>query len=77
MSDITFNAMLNEIDSFSYNQCVTLLGKLSDILKEWTPKNDEQKDLFYSNENMKFLERGAIAIRNGQGKEHELIEADS
>lgn len=33
MSDAVFNTMLTEMDSFSYEQCVALLSKLSQIFK--------------------------------------------
>lgn len=77
MSDIAFNTVLKEVDSFSYNQCVALLEKLSEALKAWSSNSKKaEDDSFYSEKNMEFLQRGAQAIANGQGKEHELIEVD-
>ena len=31
MSDIAFNSMLTELDNLSYEQCVTLLARLSKV----------------------------------------------
>ena len=75
MSDIAFNAMLKEVDSFSYNQVVTLLARLTQVLQSWTPK-DNNDDLFYSPSNIAHLERGLKALNEGKGVEHELIEVD-
>ena len=75
MSDIAFNAMLNEVDSFSYNQAVTLLARLTQVLQSWAPK-DSSDDLFYSPSNIAHLERGLKALNEGKGEEHELIEVD-
>ena len=33
MSDMAFNAMLSDMDSFSYDQCVALLSRLTQIFK--------------------------------------------
>ncbi len=33
MSDAMFDTMLSELDSFSYDQCVTLLSRLSQVFK--------------------------------------------
>lgn len=33
MSDMAFNAMMNEVDNFSYDQCVELLSRLSSVFK--------------------------------------------
>lgn len=75
MSDMAFNTVLNEIDSFSYNQCVLLLARLTQTLQNWASK-DSDEDLFYSKSNIAHLERGVEALNNGLGAEHELIEAD-
>ncbi|MBQ3801421.1 MAG: hypothetical protein II837_14130 [Treponema sp.] len=75
MSDVTFNAMLNEVDSFSYNQVVALLSRLIQVLQAWTPR-DRSDDLFYSPSNVAHIERGIKALRDGKGVEHELIEVD-
>ena len=75
MSDVAFNSVLTEVDSFSYDQCVALLKKLSEVLKSRSFAKEDD-DLFYSEKNMQFLLRGAQAIKNGQGKEHDLIEVD-
>lgn len=40
MSDMAFNAVLNEVDSFSYNQCVQLLARLSKVLQNWNIKEE-------------------------------------
>ena len=34
MSDTTFDYVLNEVDSFSYDQCVILLSKLTDAFSK-------------------------------------------
>ena len=75
MSDKTFNAMLNEVDSFSYNQIVTLLGRLTQVLQAWSSK-DKSDELFYSPSNIAHLERGIKALKEGKGIEHEIIEVD-
>lgn len=75
MSDRAFNAVLNDVDSFSYNQCVLLLARLTQTLQNWTSK-DENEDLFYSKNNIAHLERGVKALNEGKGVEHELIEVD-
>ncbi len=75
MSDVTFNAMLNEVDSFSYNQVVALLSRLIQVLQAWTPR-DRSDDLFYSPSNVAHIERGIKALHDGKGEEHELIEVD-
>ena len=75
MSDIAFNAVLNEVDSFSYNQCVMLLTRLSQALQNWASK-DSDEDLFYSKSNIEHIERGIKALDEGKGVEHELIEVD-
>ena len=56
MSDMAFNAVLNDVDSFSYNQCVLLLARLTQALQNWTSK-DSSDDLFYSKSNIEHLER--------------------
>ena len=33
MSELAFNSVLNEIDSFSYCQCVALMAKLAQTLQ--------------------------------------------
>lgn len=75
MSDLSFNTVLNEVDTFSYNQCVLLLSKLTQTLQNWTSK-DNDDDLFYSKTNIAHLERGIKALDEGKGIEHELIEVD-
>ncbi len=75
MSDTAFNAMLNEVDSFSYDQCVALLSKLTQVLQLWS-QNVRSDDPFYSKSNVEHLERGLKALDEGKGVEHELIEAD-
>ena len=75
MSDFAFNAMMNEVDSFSYNQVVALLARLTQVLQTWTSR-DKSDDLFYSPSNMAHIERGIKALREGKGEEHELIEVD-
>ena len=71
MSDTAFNAVLNDVDTFSYNQCVLL----TQALQNWTSK-DSSDDLFYSKSNIAHLERGIKALNEGKGVEHELIEVD-
>ena len=75
MSDLSFNTVLNEVDTFSYNQCVLLLSKLTQTLQNWTSK-DNDDDLFYSKTNIAHLERGIKALDEGKGIEHKLIEVD-
>lgn len=75
MSELAFNSVLNEIDSFSYSQCVALMAKLAQTLQGWAPKDDD-RDLFYSKSNIAHLERGIKALNEGKGIEHELIEVD-
>ena len=33
MSDVLFDTVLSELNSFSYDQCVTLLSRLSQVFK--------------------------------------------
>ncbi len=33
MSDVLFSQMLNEVDTFSFDQCIELLSKITDKLK--------------------------------------------
>lgn len=72
MSDVAFNAVLNDVDTFSYNQCVMLLSRLTQVLQNWTSK-DESDELFYSKSNIEHLERGIKALNEGKGVEHEII----
>ena len=75
MVNTTFNAMLKEVDTLSYNQVVTLLVRLTQALQSWTSSEDGDS-LFYSPSNMAHLERGIKALREGKGVEHEIIEVD-
>ncbi len=75
MSDVAFNAVLNDVDSLSYNQCVLLLARLTHALQNWTSESKDD-DLFYSKSNIAHLERGIKALNEGKGVEHELIEVD-
>ena len=75
MSDGAFNEVLNDVDSFSYNQCILLLARLTQTLQNWTSK-DENEDLFYSKSNMARLERGIKGLNEGKGVEHEVNEVD-
>ncbi|MGN0739744.1 MAG: hypothetical protein ACI4LX_06195 [Treponema sp.] len=75
MSDSTFNTVLNEVDSFSYNQCIILLTRITQTLQNWTSK-DENEELFYSKSNIDHLERGIKALNEGKGVEHELIKVE-
>lgn len=75
MSDMAFNAVLNDVDTFSYNQCVLLLARLTQALQNWASK-DGSDDLFYSKSNIAHIERGIKALNEGKGVEHELIEVD-
>lgn len=72
MSDVAFNAVLNDVDTFSYNQCVMLLSRLTQVLQNWTSK-DESDELFYSKSNIEHLERGIKALNEGKGVEYEII----
>lgn len=75
MSDIAFDTVLEEVNSFSYNQCVLLLARLTQTLQNWTSESKDD-DLFYSKSNIAHLERGIKALKEGRGVEHELIEAE-
>lgn len=75
MSEAAFNAVLNDVDNFSYNQCVLLLARLTQTLQNWTSQESDE-DLFYSKSNITHLERGVKALNEGKGVEHELIEED-
>lgn len=75
MSDVAFDNVLDEVNSFTYAQCVMLMSRLAQALQNWAP--DESADgLFYSKSNMEHLERGINALNAGKGVEHELVEAD-
>ena len=71
MSDMAFNAVLNDVDTFSYNQCVLLLARITQVLQNWS--STDKDDLFYSKSNMEHIERGIKALNEGKGVEHELI----
>lgn len=75
MSDSAFNSVLNEVDSFSYNQCIMLMTRFAQALQSWASKDDESK-LLYFKSNMAHLERGIKALNDGKGVELELIELD-
>ena len=75
MSDSAFDTVLEEVNSFSYNQCVLLLARLTQTLQNWTSESKDD-DLFYSKSNIAHLERGIKALKEGRGVEHELIEVD-
>ncbi len=62
MSDIAFSTVLNEVDSFSYKQCVTLLMRISQVLQNWTSKGADE-ELFYSQSNIEHIERGVKVQR--------------
>lgn len=51
MSDIAFSTVLDEVDCFSYNQCILPLTRISQALQSWTSK-DGDEDLFYSKSNI-------------------------
>ena len=36
MSDLSFNAVLNDVDSFSYDQILILMTRLTQALQTWT-----------------------------------------
>lgn len=38
MSDMAFNAMMTGVDAFSYDQCVALLARLSQVFKRKKPE---------------------------------------
>lgn len=42
MTDMAFNRMMNEVDSFSYDQVVALLARLTQVLQSWTVFEDEE-----------------------------------
>ena len=75
MSDLAFDTVLEEVNSFSYNQCVLLLARLTQTLQNWTSESKDD-DLFYSKSNIAHLERGIKALKEGRGVKHELIEVD-
>ena len=75
MSDSAFDTVLEEVNSFSYNQCVLLLARVTQTLQNWTSESKDD-DLFYSKSNIAHLERGIKALKEGRGVEHELIEVD-
>ena len=72
MTDVAFNKVLSEVDTFSYNQCIILLSRLTQALQGWASK-DSDDDLFYSKANMAHLERGIKALNEEKGVEHELL----
>lgn len=50
MSDAVFNTMINEVDSFSYEQCVILLSRLSQAFQNKQKLMEEKKspiDIFF------------------------------
>lgn len=47
MSGMAFNAMMNEVDNFSYDQCVELLSRLSSVFKG--KKHFSEAEKKYSN----------------------------
>ena len=44
MSDMAFNAVMNEVDSFSYNQVVALMVRLTQALQKRTSLSEQGID---------------------------------
>lgn len=68
MSDMAFNAMMNEVDNFSYDQCVELLSRLSSVFKGKTQANMAEKtspiDKFFGTVNDEDSEKMLEAVKD-------------
>ena len=47
MSDVFFDSLLEELDNFSLNQCITLLSRLTQVLEEKKNKVDSPRKNMY------------------------------
>ncbi len=47
MSDTTFNSMLTEVDNFSFDQCILLLSKLTQVFAKKQKEKSIQKKSMY------------------------------
>ena len=47
MSDAAFNSMMNEVDNFSFEQCVLLLSRLSQVFSKKQNQATAQKKSMY------------------------------
>ncbi len=53
MSDVAFNSMMSEVDGFSYEQCVLLLSRLTQVFSRKKPEMKESSpiDAFFGSVN--------------------------
>lgn len=47
MSDAAFDSMLTEVDNFSFDQCVMLLARLSQVFEKKNKSDSNQKQSMY------------------------------
>lgn len=47
MSDAVFNSMISEVDNFSFEQCVALLSRLSEVFSKKQNENVSSKKSMY------------------------------
>jgi len=45
MSDTSFNSIMSEVDFFSYDQCVALLSKLTQVFKNKKAESNEKSPI--------------------------------
>lgn len=68
MSDSVFNTMISEVDSFSYEQCVILLSKLSQIFQNKQQKvmgeNNSPIDTFFGSVEGEDSEKMLTAVKD-------------
>lgn len=68
MSDSVFNTMISEVDSFSYEQCVILLSKLSQVFQNKQQKvmgeNKSPIDTFFGSVEGEDSEKMLTAVKD-------------
>lgn len=66
MSDAVFNTIISEVDSFSYEQCVILLSKLSQVFQNKNHNIVEEKkspiDVFFGSVGIEDSEKMLNAV---------------
>ncbi len=68
MSDAVFNSMMAELDNFSYEQCVLLLGRLTQVFSKKKAETSEKEispiDSFFGSVNAEDSEKMLEAVQD-------------